>query len=66
MTKLEGMTKHDCATGCNAERCVISNRGFCLHPMKSGMGAVETDPDVKAAYSSACEMLGFKNKLPAT
>jgi hypothetical protein len=61
-TDIAGMTKNDCAKACSAERCVISGRGVCMHPMKSSMGAVETDPAAAAAYASACQLLGI-NKI---
>jgi hypothetical protein len=58
---LEGMTKLDCATACNRERCVISKRPFCFHPLKGAMTFAFTDPAVVSAYAEACEVLGVKN-----
>lgn len=34
-----GMTATECPTACSAERCVITERIFCGHPMKGGVQA---------------------------
>jgi hypothetical protein len=60
---LTGMTKRDCAKACNADRCVVSGRAHCFHPMMSGMGAADKNPDVQAAYASACQLLGVKTEI---
>jgi hypothetical protein len=56
-----GISKDNCATACNVERCVISKRPFCFHPLKGGMSFAFSDPDVRASYGDACDALGVKN-----
>jgi hypothetical protein len=42
----EGMTATTCSSKCNADGCVISGRGYCAHPRKGGLQAVDlSSPD---------------------
>lgn len=34
---LTGLTRVNCAAGCNEKGCVISQRPYCAHPTKGGL-----------------------------
>jgi hypothetical protein len=62
MSTLDGLSRQECAASCNGERCVISKRPFCFHPLKGGQTFAFTDPAVCSAFAEACEVLGVKNQ----
>lgn len=57
-----GLTAANCATACNADRCVISGRGICAHPYKGGLQASTQDPDATRRLNEAKRVIG-KRKL---
>jgi hypothetical protein len=66
-TDLTGISNSACPVACNADRCVISGRGFCLHPKKTPMPpALESDVAVQAAWAAAGEIVGVKTKWIAS
>lgn len=36
-----GMTRTNCAAGCTAEQCVVSQKPYCAHPTKGGLQATD-------------------------
>jgi hypothetical protein len=64
MNKLDGLTKVDCAIGCDAKSCVIAaGRAHCMHPCKGGVPYnFKNDPVIHKIYADACTALGVKNK----
>jgi hypothetical protein len=44
---LSGLTRTNCAAGCNEKGCVISQRNRCAHPCKGGLG-VDQQQDLAA------------------
>ena len=64
---LAGISNSACPASCNADRCVISGRAFCLHPKKTPMPtALESDVAVQAAWAAAGEIVGVKTKWIAS
>ena len=62
MSKLAGITRNDCATGCNEHACVIGGRPRCMHPCKSGIpNELLNDRAIHQDYDEACVTLGVKN-----
>jgi hypothetical protein len=60
---LSGLTASECAKACNIDRCVISGRGYCMHPRKAPMPpALADNPEVQSAWTSACEILLAKKQ----
>jgi hypothetical protein len=41
--ELVGMTREKCADACRADRCVISRRGICAHPSKTGLQVAQAN-----------------------
>lgn len=37
MKDFEKMTADNCAAACTAERCVVSGKPYCAHPLKGGL-----------------------------
>jgi hypothetical protein len=68
MSKLAGLTKVDCAAGCNADGCVIADgKPFCMHPCKGGVPfKFKNDPAIQKIYTEACTALGVPNKNMVT
>ena len=61
MSTAPGITRKECSTDCNAARCVISRRSFCLHPCKMAFPeSLSHDDETKVAYDVARESLGRK------
>jgi hypothetical protein len=61
MSTAPGITRKECSTDCNAARCVISRRPFCLHPCKMAFPeSLSHDEEAKRAYDAARESLGMK------
>lgn len=53
-----GLTYNDCPIECSAEYCLITGRGFCGHPHKSGlMGNDNHNPKVVERYNLARRVL---------
>ncbi len=62
MSTLTGLTTRDCATGCDANACVIGDRPRCMHPCKSGIPIeLLNDRVVQDAFAAACTVLGVRN-----
>jgi hypothetical protein len=66
--ELSGISLQNCSSYCNADRCVISNRGICAHPCKGSpqFGADPNRDELQARYADACKILGIKNKFEIT
>jgi hypothetical protein len=64
MSKLAGLTKIDCPTGCNADGCVIAaGHPHCMHPCKGGVPqAFKNDASIQKTFADACSALGVSNK----
>ena len=61
MSILTGISLENCATACNRERCVISNKPFCFHPKKGGVPERwRDDPEIQRIYSDACAVVGVE------
>jgi hypothetical protein len=61
MSEFAGITIKECATACNAERCVISGSGICGHPCKGGLQGADTrKPEALARVAQARGILGLK------
>lgn len=59
--ELEGLTAKDCCNSCYAskgERCAITHRDFCGHPLKSGIQQPDMlNPETVARYQRAKKIL---------
>jgi hypothetical protein len=68
MSKLAGLTKVDCAAGCNEAGCVIADgKPYCMHPCKGGVPQkFKDDPAIQQVYADACSALGVPNKNVVT
>jgi hypothetical protein len=66
MTDFTGMTKTSCAAKCGAERCVISEVGYCAHPLQGGLQLAMKNQASLARYAAACKALGVRdvNTIP--
>ncbi len=65
--ELSGLSKENCSSHCNAERCVITGGHVCSHPCKSGLQQPFLQPpEVLKRYGEACQILGVKNKFEVT
>jgi hypothetical protein len=61
--ELSGISRENCSSFCNADRCVISNQGTCAHPCKNGLQRPGLQPpEILERYADACKILGVKNK----
>jgi hypothetical protein len=66
MSDLTGLTRENCANGCNADGCIIggSRQPRCMHPLKGGPSiALLNDPATMVAYDAACAAIGVGNFL---
>jgi hypothetical protein len=64
---LEGLTALDCASGCKADRCVISGVGICAHPLKGGLQAhLQNDKSLRVSNWAKQIIAGLKLKIGGT
>lgn len=57
-----GLTRTDCAAGCNDKGCVISGKSYCAHPRKGGLHPVDlTNPAALARLDAARAALDRDN-----
>jgi hypothetical protein len=66
MSALKGLTKENCAAGCNADGCVLlgDRQPRCCHPLKGGLAINQlNNPAARAAYDAACQAIGVGNYL---
>ena len=62
MTDVAGISRENCAAGCNADGCVISGKNYCTHPLKGGLPFdFKDDPEIQKRYAEACAALGVNN-----
>jgi hypothetical protein len=62
MSDLSGLTRENCASGCNKDGCVITGLQRCCHPLKGGLPIERlNDPAAMAAFADACTAIGVGN-----
>ncbi len=55
-----GLTVTDCAKGCSPAGCVISGRGYCAHPRKGALQAIDMqNVEALARLNRARKQLGI-------
>ncbi len=55
-----GLTKTACATGCNINGCVLSEKPYCAHPCKGGLQAADLgNQGALGRMKAARRMLGI-------
>jgi hypothetical protein len=60
-SEFQGLTRDNCSTGCNAERCIFSGKPYCAHPAKGGLQGVDLrNTDLVTRYHRARKALGLK------
>jgi hypothetical protein len=57
-----GLSATECGVDCTVEWCCVTHKGYCGHPKKAGLQAIDkADPDVIRRYNRARKALAIED-----